>query len=276
MTTVSALPGVVRSEFLKVFSTRIWWVLLLVLLGYIGFTAGLLALAFGGIAAVSGSNLPALPEASLPPLIYSVAASIGYVFPVLFGTLATTTEFRHQTLTPTFLATPRRGIVLAAKLAVAALFGMVYALGALVASVGAGAAILAATGHDTGLAEGDTWLLIARIVLAMVLWAVIGVGLGALIPNQVAAVVVILAFTQFVEPILRVVANLSDLTGSVGQFLPGAASDALVGSSIFTFVGATSGKVQSLDWWQGGLILLGLAVVVTVVGMFTSWRKDVT
>lgn len=276
MNPVSALPGVVRSEYLKVVSVRIWWVLLLVLLGYIGFTAGLLALAFGGVASVSGSNLPPIPEASLPPLIYSVAASIGYVFPVLFGTLATTTEFRHQTLTPTFLATPRRGIVLAGKLAVAAVFGVVYALGALIMSVGVGAAILAATGHDTGLGQGDTWLLIGRIVLAMVLWAVIGVGLGALIPNQVAAVVVVLAFTQFVEPVLRLASSLSDLTGSVGQFLPGAASDALVGSSIFSFLGATGGQVRSLDWWQGGLILLGLAAAVTALGLCTNWRKDVT
>ncbi|MEO7146318.1 MAG: ABC transporter permease [Terrimesophilobacter sp.] len=273
---MAALPGVVRAEYLKVVSVRMWWVLMIVLLGYIGFTAGVLALAFGGIGSISGTTVPPIPEAILPPLIYSVASSIGYVFPVLFGTLATTTEFRHQTLTPTFLATPRRGIVLAAKLAVTAFFGMVYALVALVASVGVGAAILAATGHDTGLGQGDTWLMIARIVLAMVLWAVIGVGLGALIPNQVAAVVVVLAFTQFVEPILRLVSSLSDLTGSVGQFLPGAASDALVGSSIFTFLGAAGGSVTSLDWWQGGLILLGIAAAVTGLGLFTNWRKDVT
>ena len=276
MNAVAALPGAIRAELLKVVSVRIWWVLLLVLLGYIGFTAGILALAFGGIVPSTGTNIPPIPEASLPPLIYSVASSIGYVFPVLFGTLATTSEFRHQTLTPTFLATPHRGIVLAAKLAVAALFGAVYALAALAASVGIGAAILAATGHDTGLGQGDTWLLIARIVLAMALWAIIGVGLGALIPNQVAAVVVVLAFTQFVEPILRLVSSLSDLTGSVGQFLPGAASDALVGSSIFSFLGAAGSQVASLDWWQGGLILVAIAAVVTVLGLFTNWRKDVT
>ena len=74
----------------------------------------------------AGGGAPRIPEASLPPIIYSVASSVGYVFPVLFGTLATTAEFRHQTLTPTFLATPQRGAVLGAKFATLAVFGAIY------------------------------------------------------------------------------------------------------------------------------------------------------
>jgi hypothetical protein len=256
-----------------------WWVLLIVLVGYVAFTSGLLALVFGGLGdklSASGGNVPKIPEAALPPIIYSIASSIGYVFPVLFGTLATTAEFRHQTLTPTFLATPRRGVVLGAKFVTLAVVGAVYGVAALIASVGLGASILAATGHDAGLGHSDTWLLFARIVLAMAIWAVIGVGLGALIPSQVAAIVIVLAFTQFVEPILRLVSTFADWMASIGKFLPGAASDALVGSSIFTSLGASTGETQSLDWWSGGLVLLGYAVLAGTFGYFTSWRKDVT
>lgn len=273
------LVAALRAEFAKVVTVRLWWVLLIVLVGYVGFTAGLLALVFGGLGeqlAAGGGNAPHIPEASLPPIIYSIASSIGYVFPVLFGTLATTAEFRHQTLTPTFLATPRRGLVLGAKYLVLALFGAVYGLAALVASVGLGASILAATGHGTGLGDSDTWLLLARIVLAMAIWAVIGVGLGALIPSQVAAIVIVLAFTQFVEPILRLVSSFWDWTAGIGQYLPGAASDALVGSSIFTSLGAMTAQTQSLDWWAGGLVLLAYALVAGAIGYATSWRKDVT
>ncbi len=219
---------------------------------------------------------PALPDELLPPVIFSVASSVGYVFPLLFGTLSTTGEFRHQTLTPTFLATPRRGVVLAAKLKVSALFGVLYGVVALLASVGVGASILAATDHVTGLAESDIWALFARTILAMALWAVIGVGLGALIPNQVAAIVVVLAFTQFVEPILRAVAAFADWAAQLGKFLPGAASDALVGSSVFTVMGSTTGATQALEWWQGGLVLLTLAVIATGIGFFSSWSRDVT
>ncbi len=268
-----------RAEFSKILTVRMWWVLLIVLAGYVAFTAGLLALVFAGPAgglSSAGSPSPQIPEAALPPIIYSIASSIGYVFPVLFGTLATTAEFRHQTVTPTFLATPRRGVVLAAKFATLAVFGALYGIVALVASVGLGAPILAATGHATGLGESDTWLLLARIVVAMSIWAIIGVGLGALIPSQVAAIVIVLAFTQFVEPILRLVAAFWDWTASIGQYLPGAASDALVGSSIFTTLGAATGETLSLDWWAGGLVLLGYAIIAGVLGYFTSWRRDVT
>lgn len=273
------LIAAIRSEFAKIFTVRMWWVLLLVLVGYVAFTAGLLAAVFGGATdplGASGGNVPALPDAALPPIIYSIASSVGYVFPVLFGTLATTTEFRHQTLTPTFLAQPRRGIVLGAKLVVLAVMGAIYGVAALVASVGLGATILASTGHSTALDDPDVWSLIARVVLVMAIWAVIGVGLGALIPSQVAAIVIVLAFTQFIEPILRLVASSWEWMSGIGQFLPGAASDALVGASFFTVMGGMSAEAQSLDWWQGGLVMLALAVIAAGVGYFTSWRKDVT
>lgn len=279
MTTVlTDAAAALRAEFSKIFTVRMWWVLLIVLAGYVGFTAGILALVFGGVggALAGGGNAPQIPDAALPAIIYSIASSVGYVFPVLFGALATTAEFRHQTLTPTFLATPRRGLVLGAKFAVLAVVGAGYGLVALATSAGIGSSILAATGHDTGLGETDTWWLLARIVLAMAIWAVIGVGLGALIPSQVAAIVIVLAFTQFLEPILRLVATFWDWTASIGQYLPGAASDALVGSSIFTSLGMATGQTQSLDWWAGGLVLLAYAIVAGVFGYFTSWRRDVT
>lgn len=275
MTMIAA----VRAEFAKLVTVRLWWVLLLVLAGYVAFTAGIIALAFGGLGgALDGSqgNMPQLPDDALPPIIYSIASSVGYVFPVLLGTLATTVEFRHQTLTPTFLATPRRGVVLAAKYVVLVVFGAVFGLGGLVASVGVGAPILAATDHTTGLGDPDTWLLLSRIVLAMAIWSIIGVGLGALIPSQVAAIVIVLAFTQFVEPILRLVSSFWDWTAGIAQYLPGAAGDALVGSSIFTSLGGMTAEVQVLEWWQGGLVLLAYALVAGAVGYATSWREDVT
>jgi hypothetical protein len=274
-----SLVAALRAEFAKIVTVRLWWVLLIVLVGYVAFTAGILALAFGRIGGDLGSatgSVPQIPEGALPPLVYSIASSVGYVFPVLFGTLAVTAEFRHQTLTPTFLATPRRGVVLGAKYLVLAVVGAVYGLAALLASVGLGAPILAATGHDTGLADSGTWLLIARVVLAMAIWAVIGVGLGALIPSQVAAIVIVLAFTQFIEPILRLVSSFGEWTAGIGRFLPGAAGDALVGSSIFSSIGGAAAQSTALDWWAGGLVLLAYAVAAGAIGYATSWRKDVT
>ena len=269
----------IRSETLKLVTTRLWWVLALILAVYVGFTAGLLAGLFGAL----GDQLsqqpgaPALPEGMVPPIVYSAVTAVGYVFPLILGTLAVTSEVRFQTLTPTFLAQPRRGRVLGAKLVVLAIAGAVFGVIGLVVAIGLGAPILTATGNDAALGDTDTWALAGRVVLAMALWAIIGVGVGSLIQNQVAAIVVVLAFTQFVEPILRAGTSIWEWTAAVGRFLPGAASDALVGSSLFTAFGTAGGStVDPLEWWQGGLVLLAVAVIVSIVGYLTAWRRDIT
>ena len=53
------------------------------------------------------------------------------------------------------------------------------------------------------------------------------------------------------------------------------ASDALVGASLYNMA-AMGGAVETLEWWQGGLVLLGIAIVATVLGGATTWRRDVS
>jgi ABC-type transport system involved in multi-copper enzyme maturation permease subunit len=276
MTFMHALSA----EFLKLFTTRLWWILALTLFLYVGAMAGGLGALFGWAA----SNADAGASAGVSPLpaglnlhavIYSMATTIGYVFPVLLGAFAVTGEFRHQTLTPTFLATPRRGIVLSAKVLAMLLVGAGLGVVAWLATVGLGAAALGAFDLETGLGAEDSWLMIARGVLAMALWAAVGVGLGTLVPSQVAALIIVIAFTQFVEPTLRLAASFNEVTASIARFLPGAASDALVGASFYS-IAMPGGGGDALLWWQGGIILLAIAVAATVGGYFTSWRRDVT
>ncbi len=267
-----------RAEVAKLLTVRMWWILLLILVAYIAFVAGLLAGLFGALGEqmAQSPGAPELPSEALPPVVYSVASSIGYVFPLLLGALSTTAEFRHQTLTPTFLATPRRSLVLWSKMIVLAVAGAIFGVAALIAAIGVGAPLLEATGNVAALDDPETWLLAGRVVIAMALWAVIGVGLGVLVPNQVASIVIVLAFTQFVEPILRFGASIWEWTAEIGKFLPGAASDALVGASIFTSLGAATAETVELEWWQGGLVLFAIALLAAVIGYVTSWKRDVT
>ncbi|MCD2440663.1 ABC transporter permease [Agromyces sp. SYSU K20354] len=268
------------SEFQKVFTTRMWWLIAILLVAYVAFLAGGFGAFLGwtienpDAAQTSGNNTQLPPGMQLAPLLYSFASSVGYVFPVLLGALAVTGEFRHKTLTPTFLAEPRRTTVLSAKFGSQLVVGAGLGVVAFATSVGTGAAALAAFGLDTELDTSDTWALIGRGVLAMALWGAIGVGLGALVPNQVAAIVIVIAFTQFIEPILRLAASLNEVTAQIGQFLPGAASDALVGASFYNI--AAVGSPEALEWWQGGLALLTIGVVATVIGGATTWRRDVS
>jgi ABC-2 type transport system permease protein len=263
----------VSAEFGKIATTRLWWVLALILFGYVGFSA--VAIGFFLSITPEEAAMP-IPDDFLAPLVYSMATATGYVFPVIFGAMSITSEVRHRTIGTVFLATPNRSVVLAAKAVAGLVVGAVFGIVALAGSVGLGAPVLAATGQETLLGDGDTWLMLGRIVLAMALWGVVGVALGVLIPSQIGSIVTIIAFTQFVEPILRTAAAFADWLGEVAKFLPGAAGDALVGASFFTMFAWAGGGAAPLEWWQGGLVLAGYAVLMGAIGAATTWRRDVT
>ncbi len=265
-----------RSEVTKQFSTAMWWVLALVLVLYIASTVG--GLGFVLIAADEGlipSEVTGMPlPVNIAVLLYSFASSLGYVFALLVGTLMVTSEFRHKTLTPTFLATPKRGTSLLAKLTVGIYVGAIYGVIALIAAVGPAAGILAGFGRPTGLDDPEIWALCGRIMLSLVLWTLMGIGIGALVRNQVAAVVGVIAFTMFIEPIVRVAAGFVDGFDKVAAYLPGAASDALVGASFYSL--ATPQGMYTLEWWVGGAVLAGYTLFFVVLGHLFSWRRDVS
>lgn len=270
------LLNATRSELTKQFSTSVWWILLIVLVLYIGSTAGGMAavIAAGETGSLGGATtMPTGLGERIPRLIYGLATAMGYVFPLIVGTLLVTGEYRHKTLTPTFLATPRRGVALSAKMLAGIVMGLVFAVAAVGSTVVAGGGVLALFGIDPQLDSAETWALLGRMVLALVLWVLVGIGLGTLIRNQIAAVVGILAFTQFVEPIARLGAGLVEGLGDVARFLPGAASDALAGDSIYAIMGG--GADQPLEWWAGGLVLAGYALLFALIGYAASWRRDV-
>jgi len=272
-----SLATATRSEATKLLATAGWWILALVLVVYVGTTAAGMGFLFAASASGNldgGATTPEVPSDGLAPLLYSLGGSVGYVFPLLVGTLMVTSEFRHQTLTPTFLGTPRRGTALWAKVVVGALIGGLFGLLAVIAAVGPAAALLAGFGLDTELGAGDAWALMGRTLIAMALWALVGVGVGALVRNQVVAIVIVLAFTQFIEPLLRLAGSFVDGLDEATRFLPGAASDALIGASIFNVMGGQGSA--PLEWWGGGLVLLAYAFVLLVVGHIASWTRDVT
>ena len=270
---MNQLTRAIKSEWLKVFSTRVWWALALVMVIYIGFTASMMGFMVSGI-------LEGLSEEELgivdPQSIYTLGSSMGYIFPVLIGSLAITGEWRHRTITPTFLAAGRRGPVLAGKTIVQFGMGMFYGVLALTAAVIASVALITHGGASSGLGEVETWTFFARSILVMGVWAAIGVGLGVLVRNQTAAVVIVIAFTQFVEPLARLAAPFNEVTASVGRFLPGAATDAFVGDSLYTAMTAGAGG-RTLESWQALLVLVGYATVLLTVGWVARWRSaDVT
>jgi ABC-2 type transport system permease protein len=103
--------------------------------------------------------------------------------------------------------------------------------------------------------------------LAIVVYAVIGVGLGALLRNQVGAIVGALVYLYVVEPLLSAFAA----TAAVFKWLPGGALEAMT----TTFRGPQALAPDLLERWQGGLLLLGYGLVATLLGTLLSIRRDV-
>ncbi len=260
-------------EFRKFFSTRMWWVLLIAMTGYMAFLAGIMGLS--STITVAGQPAQDLGD----PLetargIYTIATAMGYIFPALVGALSVTSEFRHKTITPTLLAVPNRTRLIGAKMIGSIPVGLAFGVAGTLAGLVAGALALEFLGDGAMLHDPLVWKSVGLSVVALTLWTVVGVGLGAMLTNQVAVILVLLAFTQFVEPILRMLltAAFEGKFAAVGQYLPGAAGESITGGSIYSTLGAG----DLLPAWIGALTLVGYGLVAALIGRITSFRRDFT
>src|SRR5690606_34448126 len=105
---VSAVAAPVRAEVRKVASTKLWWGLLVP----VTLLSSMINL-FGGVFTA------AFPESErLPLLLGSLAYALGFtgVFAAVHGVVAAAGEFRHRTITTTYLTTRGRAPVLLAKM----------------------------------------------------------------------------------------------------------------------------------------------------------------
>src|SRR5690606_20972107 len=92
-TAMSSFVRAVGAEFRKVFSTRLWWVLGLILFGYVGISAA----GIGWALTLTPDEAGPMPF-DLAPLVYAMTTATGFVFPVIFGAMSITGEVRHRTL----------------------------------------------------------------------------------------------------------------------------------------------------------------------------------
>lgn len=242
----------IHGEWLKLRSVRAPWFLL---------AAGLLIMV-GGISGlvISTGNLTS-------PALQSVAtAHLGIVAVVslVFGVLAVAGEYRQRTITDTFLSSPRRGRVVAAKLVVFTGIGAVEGvLGAIIALVTA-SIWWGAKGYSFDLGNADMWRTIVGGIVANALYAAIGVGLGSLIRNLTGAILVTVGWLAVVE-------------GIVGQ---------LVGTNLAKWLPFTAGRALALAQGAadnglltrqtGGFVVAGYAVLFVAIAMFSTLRRDVT
>jgi ABC-2 type transport system permease protein len=191
--------------------------------------------------------------------VFEVGTIVGMLFAALFGANAVAAEFRHGTIRPTFLATPRRWPAVAAKFVAAALMGIVLGLVAEGLMTGTAAAAFSARGITNLLTAADYERLFLGGAAAAALFAVIGVGIGSLIRNQAAAMVTLFAWLFVVENLLR------GFIPGFGRFMPGSAGLSLAGQ----------GGDQVLAAGAGALVIVAYVVVAGAAGLAATTRRDV-
>jgi len=190
-------------------------------------------------------------------------AHVGLValFGLLAGIVAMAGEYRHRTITDTFLARPRRERVVLSKVVVAGGVGAVFGVSASVTALVADAVWLAAKGSSIDLANAVLWKTVAGGVGWNVAFAVVGVGVGALIPNLSAAVASALAWLALVEGIV------GELIGGGARWLPFALGQALVG---------LPNSADRPAVWQAGSVLTLYALLFVAAGVAVTTRRDIT
>ena len=243
-----------RAELLKQRSTRTGLGLFAAMLGLVLFAV--LLHGFG----VATENADSASEQLT--IVLGPGERLGSLFAALLGAMSITGEVRHGTIRPTFLVSPWRGRVVAAKVLASILIGAGFGLAAGAVAAVAGTAALRARGIDVQLDGGDYALLLAGGAVAAALWAAIGVGVGAVVRNQVPALVGLCAWLLFVEGLL--VGDVAGV-GAVGRFAPGAAAAAISGQDPDTLLAPAL-----------GLVLLALyAAAAAVAGSLATARRDV-
>ena len=264
------MTALVRAEWTKLFTTRVWIGLLL---GACVLVAGFVVLFTSFAGSTPGGaqgggppgGLPAVGTEQFEQLVLATGANVTVLF-LLLGIIGMTQEYRHRTATPTFLTTPRRGRVVIAKLVSYALTAVPFAL--LVMAVNYLVVLIYAGARgDAPSLTGDNLRVLSSSGLALVIYTVIGVGVGALLRNQVGAIVGALVYLYFVEPLL----SAFEVTAGLYKWLPGGALEAMTS----TFRGPEAFAPDLLDRWQGGLLLLGYGLVAAVLGTLLAVRRDV-
>jgi ABC-2 type transport system permease protein len=291
---------VIRSEVLKLRTTKAWW---LMLIGALATTV--LALLFNGLNAhYSDLNTEVqAPPSGMPDdqkaefeqeqqahvaAAKSVATAIkvaadmftsgqyfGVMFIMLLGAMIVTNEYFHQTATATFLATPHRTTVIVSKLVAA--IGLATLFWAITTAVdlAAGAVFLSKEGVDNHLGDWEVVRAILLNLAAYACWAVLGVGLGVLLRSQIAAVVtgtVLYLIGTFAANLIFALVHeyliKKDWVLTAQVAVPAIASQVMV----------TAGKAfdHAPPQWVGAAVLIGYGLVFGILGTLITRKRDIS
>ncbi|MBA2386155.1 MAG: ABC transporter permease subunit [Acidimicrobiia bacterium] len=240
------MNDLVAAEWLKLRTTRL-------LHGMIPAAVAISSAAVAG--AVLSADRAVLESTDGIERVFPVTGA-GAILVLVVGIVISAGEYRHGTAADTFLTTPRRHQVVAAKLAVGAAVGLGAGAVISLACVGIASLLYNVEGASFPFDEVDVWLTLAGTLAYTTLFAVLGVALGSLVRNLVLAVAGALAWFAVVEH------TLVNLAPDIGRWLPAAAGQAIVRTPLDGLLSPLAGTAL-LAAYGAGVALAGIRVAAT-------------
>ncbi|HVD12608.1 MAG TPA: hypothetical protein VNB46_05170 [Gaiellaceae bacterium] len=240
----------VRAELLKLVTTRLLlWLGLLI----VGLEVLVISLR------VSQDSLVSLAEARNQRDIVSIAA-VSALVSLILGIVSSAGEYAHGTVSHTFLVAPVRERVVAAKLVAAGLGGAALALFSAAFAWAFAALLLSARSVTLHLGSAAVLRVLLGTIAAAAITGALGVGFGALVRRQTAAVVVALVWLLVGEPLLSI--------AGIEGFAPGHA--------VASVVEAGEQGSNLLGFWEGLAVVCGYVAAFGALGTLAVTRSDVS
>lgn len=241
------MSALVSAEFLKLRTTRTAY----------GFLAAIVLLTLGVVAANS-ANVDLRTKEDLVEALSG--AGIAAALLLVLGIVATTGEHRHGTITSSLLASPDRRRLIGAKVLAYLVTGALLGLAAVLATLAVALPWLSARDAPLDLLDAGDYLgLFAKGVAVSALSGAIGVGIGAIVRNQVAAVVGTLIYLFVLEPVIGVISS------HVAAYTIGGSQSALTAAPVD----------DALAPLAAGFVLAAWALALALVGAALEERRDV-
>jgi len=260
----------IRTELLKLRTVRMTW-------GLLAAGAGLTAVfsALEASRAGTSGSYAAGPLYTANGFESVISGGVwGLLFAAIIGVVAVTAEFRHQTITLTYLATPDRRRVLLGKLGAGAVAGAISGVLCFLIALAAGYAFTLSRGYHVPIGDGTLARFGAGHLLAGALMATLGVGLGALVKSQLAGVIIVFAWSVVAESFI------GGLFPASRPYLPYTAATSLagmpLGAGAFGPAHTPTGTGTPLPFAATAALLLAMTAALALVAARATLRRDVT
>ena len=187
---MTAIARLTHAELGKLIKARTFLIAL-------ALSAGVAVISVAVDAAVAGKNHTAALGTTASTNQMLKLGSVCCVAMLVLGIIASGSEYRHKTIIPAMLVTPRRAALVAAKVIGIAVAGAV--LSVLTFGLGLATAVAELSARHIHHLPADTGSLFAGSVIAGTLFGVIGVALGYITRNTIAAAVGAVGWVLFAE-----------------------------------------------------------------------------